>query len=231
MSLITLKKKFDYSHNILILGCGPSLGDFSNNDLYNIVNKNDIDLVVCIKQSIFKYPFKCIHVINTCNISDYSDYHDGNEVHTIFQIAYPEMPHYDITKYDTVLPIINVNRFEWSLSQTKDLERWSFKNSKHRCWGPGLQYEVVFYLCQFLNCKNIYTIGWDIDNSNTTRPHFYNDNDFTIINKAQPLEPKETQMEIELSRLFYEWLKSKSINLQIASDNSYAHSSIPRIKL
>ena len=63
--------------------------------------------------------------------------------------------------------------------------------------------------------------------------HFYN-NEYKIFNPAQPLEEKETEKEIELSKLFYDWLHSKNINLFVLKKDgtniiNYTHSSIPRI--
>lgn len=232
MSLLTLKNKIGTLYkDYIILGCGPSLNSISPGRIAEFAwNKK----VIAIKQAIYYYRHSSILCLNTCNLSDYTEYLDSKDEfkpHSIFQIAYPEMPYYNITKYDTILPIINVNRFDWSLSETKNIDKWSFNNTHNRNWGPGLIYETVFYLCHYLGAKNIYTIGWDLGTSNDGRQHFYKDNEYSVINKAQPLEPKETSQEVELSRLFYEWLKSKDINLTIASENSYAHKDIPRIKI
>lgn len=235
MGLLTLKNKLRISPtgDFIILGCGPSLNDFSE-DLLRKISKGRT--VIAIKQALFKHPTSDIHVLNTCNMSDYTDIYNSKDAdenfHTVFQIAYPEMPFYDITKYDTILPIIFVNDFYNSLTVRKDLHTWTFGiNPAKRCWGPGLIYETVFYLCQYLGAKNIYTIGWDLGKDNSGRDHFY-DSDICktkILNPAQPLEPEETKREVELSRLFYEWLKSKGCNLYISSQNSLAHKDIPRI--
>lgn len=240
MSLITLKNclRYAYTKDFLILGCGPSLNDFSERTIDEITgcvgSGKNAKTVIAIKQALLHYPNADIHVMNTCNISDYSDIYESktsdDNFHSIFQIAYEEIPFYEISKHNTVLPIVNVNRFDQSLSTLKAIEKWSLDKISPRCWGPGLIYETVFYLCEYLGARNIYTIGWDLGKDNTGREHFYSPR-LKLANKAQPLEPKETEQEVELSRLFYEWLKSKGCNLYVASKNSNAHKDIPRIDL
>lgn len=233
MSLITLKNKFDCagSRDILVLGCGPSLNDFNEAQLNAAAYYNGDKLVICIKQSIFKFPWADIHVNNTCNLSGYTEIYKENNIHSVFECSYIEMPYYNLSKWDTILPILSNNDFTQSISYTKEIEKWSFDNSPNvRQWGPGIFFEVVLPLCEYLKCNGVYTIGVDLGFNNSPREHFYKD-EYRIYNKARPLEENETKMEIELSKLFYEWLQSKDINWFVCNKNSNVHEIVPRKEL
>jgi len=72
--------------------------------------------------------------------------------------------------------------------------------------------------------SKVSTIGWDMGPPDSLeRNHFYGKG-----HRVNILETEESKKEVELSKGFYEWFKSKDITLEILSENSYAHEIIPR---
>jgi hypothetical protein len=78
-----------------------------------------------------------------------------------------------------------------------------------------------------LGVKNIYTIGWDLEKPGTTTSHhFYEDRE--LVRRADPMKEEEIKLNIETTKHLNEWLLSRGVNLFVANENSYVHSSVPR---
>jgi len=119
-----------------------------------------------------------------------------------------------------------------TLAVKKDFDNWTFDKTIHRPWGPGMMYEVVFYMLEHMGVSKIYTVGWDLEEPGTTSSnHYYKDAEHDIIRKAEPMSKKEIELNIETSREFCEWLKQKDIDLFIATEKSFVHKEVPRVKI
>jgi hypothetical protein len=208
----------------LILGCGPSLNDFTDDQLKELCQDK---VVFSIKQAFNRIPYLTnYHFLNSANIVQYVY---PQPIPIILELAKNEIGWANQIPHHILVLVNNNTDFSQSLVATKDFDSWSFSESEARPWGPGLMYEVVLFMAQHMGFLNVYTIGWDMGAPGSTRrEHFYGSHRNTM-NPANPLEPDESQREIETSKYFYEWLKSKGTNLFIASKNSYAHSDIPRV--
>lgn len=212
--------------NCIILGCGPSLNELTQDKLLELSKTNTI---FAIKQAYYINPQVIdFHFVNDNNYSHY-DY----SLSQCCVIAEFPLNHFVGAIADTADYIFKVDNsnFNNSLTVTHDFNTHTFFNTLLRPWGPGIMYEVVFFFAHYLGFKNISTIGWDLaPNGVRDRDHFYNDISFNLFNKAHKISPDEASKEIDLSLAFYKWFKEQNINLYVGS-NSYAHIDIPRINL
>lgn len=210
--------------DVLILGCGPSFADFTDEDLIRI---SENKVVFAIKQAQSRLPDLIdYHFLNDNNLQDYF-YPEKTKIVVEGPQGFPKF----LSDVADFLFVINNNSdFSKSLSSTHDFDAWTLNNSPlFRPWGPGIMYETVLFFAEHIGAKNIYTIGWDLGPpGDNTRKHFYNT---PVRNKAFAMGKDETEREVALTKAFYEWLDSKEVNLYIASDNSYAHEDIPRVSL
>lgn len=204
--------------NILILGCGPTLSSISAEKIAALKSEWTI---FAIKQAYNIAPGLIdYHFLNDNNYSLYE--HKNTKVIV-------EMPqnHYvqQIASIANELYFVDNTDFKKSLSYTHNFDAWTFENSTIRPWGPGILYELVFYYAYNFRPKRIHTVGWDLGPPGSqNRDHFYN---HAVINPAAPLLKDEADREIELSRGFYEWFKSKDVELSV-TNGSFAHKDIPR---
>ena len=214
----------------VILTCGPSLNDFSKEELEE---KLQDKFVIAIKQAYNKCPdLVDMHIFNCNNYEPYS-----YKENTPIVVGCSSMPYHDTINniwgpntelnlfYQVVTPgyshaLCNTGAFgDYDLSKTLD-----------RPWGPGVMSESVLYLVKHMGFKTVTTIGWDLEAPGETKSnHFYEDRD--MINPAAPLIPDEAEKNIEASLGFYNWLKEQGTELYIGSDNSYVHPDVPRRKL
>ena len=60
-----------------------------------------------------------------------------------------------------------------SLAGTHDFPLYLLADKTRRPFGPGIMYELVFYLAVHLGVAEIITVGWDIANTSGGNTHFY----------------------------------------------------------
>ncbi len=60
-----------------------------------------------------------------------------------------------------------------SLAATKAFESYGLFRTLVRPFGPGIMYELVFFLAVHLGVSEIVTVGWDISNAAGKNTHFY----------------------------------------------------------
>lgn len=210
--------------NCLVLGCGPSLSILTGAKLKQL---SETHTIMAIKQAYNLAPSLIdYHFINDNNYNHY-DYTFSNAKVIAEFPANNFVP--DIAKTAHTIFSVDNTDYNKSLSKLKNFEEWIIsKQPSTRPWGPGIMYELVLFYAEHLGFKNIYTVGWDLGPiGSRTRSHYYTHG---VINKAATLSEDEAANEIELTRAFYEWLKTKNINLFVCSD-SYAHADIPRAEL
>ena len=87
--------------------------------------------------------------------------------------------------------------------------------------------EIVIYLAVHLGVKEINTIGWDLEKPGTTKSnHFYKNRQ--VIRPADSMPKEEIELNIEMSKHLYKWLKEKGIDLYVTNEGSHLHNIIPR---
>ena len=211
----------------VILSCGPSLNDFSEEFLRE---KLQDKFVIAVKQAFNKVPDMVdMHVFN-CNNYELYDYSDNRPV----VVGCSSMPLATtierIWGKDTSLDLfyrVVSNGYDNSLAKTRDFANFSLSNTLTRPWGPGIMSEIVLFLVEHMGFSQVTTIGWDLEKPGETKSnHFYGEK--RLINKAAPMLETETSDNIEASLHFSNWLKENNVNLLIGNDNSYVHEKIPR---
>jgi len=211
----------------VILTCGPSLNNFSEEDLREKLKDK---FVIAVKQAFNKVPDMVdMHVFNCNNYEPY-EYKDDKPV----VIGCSSMPLpvtlERIWGSDTTLDFfyrVISNGYENSLAKTKDFDSFSLSNTLTRPWGPGIMSELVFFLVQHMGFSSVTTIGWDLEEPGQTKSnHFYGER--RVINKAAPMLETETVDNIEVSFDLFKWLERNGTNLFIGNENSHVHTKIPR---
>ncbi len=211
------------------MGCGPSLADFSKDQINEIAEGK---IVFSIKQAIHRFFNTDYHFLNGNNIQYYS-YSDGNIVHkphVVVSLANNNQIPYLKQIANSFFIIEQNTDYSQSLSATLDFDGNTLDNKPvTRVWGPGILWSTVLFFVEYMGFKNLYTIGVDLaPNGVKTRDHFYKEQ---VINSAFSLSDEECNNEIELSWHFYQWLLDRGVAWHVVSYNSYLHKSIPRMGL
>ena len=127
---------------------------------------------------------------------------------------------------------MNDKNFSDCLASKKDFDNWTLEKILKRPWGPGIMYEVVFYFAEHLGVSKIYTVGWDFEKPGTQKSrHYYNKRENNIIRPADEMNTNELSTKVEASKALHAWLKTKEIDLFVATENSYVHEGVPRVKI
>lgn len=232
MRINELKNKH-IDKDIVILTCGPSLTEYPKNKVISFLKDK---IVFCVKESIIEY-------------KDYANYFIANgtrdrnfdilrETTKIYQGSNPKTNiNYDLTIEENI-PFT----FELQLLKIKNFEKYDFDNFEKRPWGPGILYESVFYLCKYMGCKNIYTIGWDLIDvkKELIISHYfdkYQNNEYKtskrwhLNNSINGGQVEEMALVNKNIIYFYEYLKKNGTNLFVIGNKSYVNKNIPRIYL
>ena len=154
---LNLLKNTHIGKDCVIIACGPSVIKYED----EIKNLGNDKIIIAVKQALSLVPTAQYHILNFINIQQYDysknkpcvlEIYRGNERHKYHDIG-----------------------FEFSskeaLFKTKNFKKYLLENSYTRPWGPGIMYELGFYLAYHLGCKSITTYGWDADLTN--KSHFY----------------------------------------------------------
>tara|TARA_A100001515_G_C4591694_1_gene216200 strand:- start:4461 stop:6515 length:2055 start_codon:yes stop_codon:yes gene_type:complete len=241
----TLKEKIDLlkdsfkGETCYILSCGPSISDYT---LDEYKDKLQDKLVLAVKQTYNKVP-------------DLVDFHFFNCANIPMPTGYPLLEHY---KYDEDGPIVVASsnyplHKRWSpyqkhdlffkipirteindefICKTKDFDNFDLATNIDRPCGPGIMYETVIFMAAHLGVKKIVAVGWDLSQTNPKKPneykHFYKDEKMLIKGDILPWEVAAT---CEASKELYEWLQSRGIELELASNKSSLYKKIPRVVL
>jgi hypothetical protein len=117
------------------------------------------------------------------------------------------------------------------VSITGKFDDFLMENTLTRPCGPGILYETVFYMAVHMGFKEIVCIGWDLrqkDANDENYEHFYGQTE-GLINRGDVLD-WEIDVTAKASKELFYWLKSKNIDLKVAS-SSATYKGIERIKL
>jgi len=210
----------------LMLGAGPSLAGYSPRRLTELAEGK---IVFAIKQAYLRCPSLIdFHFFNDNNFTPV--YYDRTKCKVVACLPANHRPAPLIEMADLVCLVGQNWEFYQSLSGSHKFADWTLEKSPIiRPWGPGITYEVVFYMAHYLRCPSIETIGWDLGpKGSLNRSHFYDEVKPALINPAAPLDKNEAQKEIELTAGFNKWLRAEGIHLKVIHHGSYADDSIER---
>lgn len=211
----------------LILGAGPSLASFSPAKLTEI---SEGKTVFAIKQAYLRCPSLVdYHFINDNNFTPVT--YDRFKTKVVVAVPANHVPAPLVQLADYLCCIEQNWEFNKSLSATHDFSSWTLsKQPFYRPWGPGITYEVVFYMAHHMGFANIETIGWDLGPKGSLyRSHFYDEVKPVLVNPAASLNKLEAEKEIELTAGFARWLTNEGVSLKIRNHGSYADESIERL--
>ena len=137
--------------------------------------------------------------------------------------------------------------FRNSIAAKLNFDEWTLdKQQLLRPYGPGIEYEVVFYTMQHLGFSEVTTIGWDnkLIDGEANQQHFYNKKDSEFKNEdfidhnevAKNHESvktlkKEVDMCNDSMLSFYRWIKEKGTDIKIVSRLNESPSEIERVEI
>jgi len=242
----SLNEKISILHNAFkgeecyILGTGPSLGDIEPEVLKE---KMKGKLVLSIKQAYDLYAdVTDFHFFNCANLPApknnliplHYDYLGDKEIISVASSNYEKGTRWSqLQKSDIFFKIpIRTEINNEFLCKTKRFDDYLLENTLQRPCGPGIMFETVIYMAVHLGVSKITAIGYDLSSSTGNADdhgHFFGNTD-KLINQGDVLG-WEMQSNIDASESAYLWLKSKGIEMNLASKQSLLYDGIPRIKL
>jgi hypothetical protein len=231
MKIENLNNKYS-GKDCVVMACGPSLLEYPKEKVREFCRGK---IVFCVKEAIFEFQDICdLFISNFVRHRDYNITKDS--IIKIYQkgIKSPK----DLTNYDLILeedrPFKKCNQ----LLELKNYEEYSFFNKLKRPWGPGIILESVFYLCQYMGIKNIYTIGFDLFDVKSERniKHYFEDDNSKIYSQSKRYKNKDFVNEINFINnnlpSFIEYFKKKSnMEIIIIGKLSFINNKIKRINL
>tara|TARA_Y100000034_G_C6909381_1_gene423329 strand:+ start:891 stop:3008 length:2118 start_codon:yes stop_codon:yes gene_type:complete len=217
-----------------VVSCGPSLLD---HDIRSLKKLFADDLVICVKQAYDMFSeLTDFHVYNCANFKKY-DYGMSEPIILEASSLGRKLGHCDIS-----FPIVE-RGFGNSLSAQKNFSEWTFdKKPLTRPYGPGIMYEMIFYLIEHLGISEVITIGWDNKLREDNKHHFYDINGddrskhihFNAVddNKvAVENLPHEAELTNSVIGDWYSWLKDSGAEMKIISKENEAPDHILRLEL
>lgn len=210
-----------------ILTAGPSMKRFWSERIREYLSDK---LVIAIKQTYNLAPeITDFHLLNSWN---YEPYHYEDRPIVIAERADGD-PVTPGMLPDMLFHVSDPRDFRGRLATSLAFDKWTFACSFDRPWGPGIVYELAGYLAVHLGLSEIVIAGWDLGKLNSpSMPHFFDQgregNDYQLANKPR-IRPFEVGDIARSTAAFYFWLRSKGIQLYLASDTSLVDETVPRI--
>ena len=225
-----------------ILNCGPSLNEYSAEFLDEFLKDK---LTFAVKQAYHKAPnvvdfhfFNCSNLPQRDKVGSYYNYYNpyGNRPISVASSNYDFGRRWEVMDQECDLffkiPIRTKINNEF-LVRTLKFDRFTLDNTINRPCGPGIMYETVLYMAEYLGVKEIVVLGWDLGRQKNYNPgnykHFYGTSKKTV-NQGDILGWEIDQTR-EASKPLAEWLDSKGIKLKLASSQSSLWKGIERTKL
>jgi hypothetical protein len=153
----------------VVVTCGPSLQTFDPAQLRSAL---DGKLTIAVKQAIDV-------------VGDQADFHTWNS-YNVSRFAWPSRSTIKCLVKEPTGRVVQWNRpdlsltQEWgngdlsrSLAHTRQFDAYGLELNQVLPFGPGIMYELVFYLALHLGVSEIVTVGWDIANDDGKNTHFY----------------------------------------------------------
>lgn len=234
-----------------ILASGPSLKEYSPGQLEEML---DGKLVMALKQA-FEYAPTVVDflILNSWNFQKYE--YSRRHPLVVREEGPSDPPVFG--GEDVKLNVVSVDDISTQLARKKNFDDYLFSKQIERPWGPGVLYEVGFYLAVHLGASRIVTLGWDVGvKSSPVMPHFYETADPTrtrLLAKSKAISdirernrflhdngilynkpriiPEEVDICAGVSGDWYRWLEGLGIPLQVVSTQSMVAPEIPRVRL
>lgn len=226
ISALSLEDKFKVLKNVYrgeecyIVGCGPSIRGKESLIREKLKNK----LVISIKQA---YNF----------LDDSTDFHAFNYVHYEPYQYKVEPIVLELTRFGQVLskepdlPVpINVRtagRYQHSVVAAQSFDQNTFAKTILRPFGPGIMFEVCFFLAVHLGATGITTLGFDVAKLTS---HFYGPDEKVSDSKQKILDKEQADVLAGL-KSFADWLDRVQCPLKIISPINPADKSIQRLTI
>lgn len=234
-----------------VLACGPSLNEYKPEELARLLKS---ELVLCIKQSFDHVQAECdFLLLNSWNFRRY-EFHTGRPI-IIREAGAKDPPVY--LAGDIELAIPKPSSRDDQLALSKRFDDYTFSRTIQRPWGPGVLYELGFYLAEHVGARKIVTLGWDVGVKNSPQmPHFYDTTSpatVALIRKSRDIDdlaernrflhdngvvynrpriiPEEVEDCAAVSADWAAWLAARDIELKLVSRHSLAAASIPRTRI
>lgn len=212
---------------ILILGCGPSIGQINKDKL---LNKTENTVVFTIKQAInFVGNLSDIHFYN-CNNIHACKYYNGLTV-----VSSPQSRQYFNNQVVKGLPDIHFNvraniNIAQSIAAQKDNKLFDIDVNHNRLWGPGIILESVLPLAAHCKPAKISLLGIDFadpsfQDNGTKYNHFYGS---SFGRNPGVLAFGENKTVIEGMNYYCRQLIAQGIQIEILSDKCYLSQDIDR---
>ena len=153
----------------VIVTCGPSLKRVSAVRLQRALGGV---LTIAVKQAVdVTGPETDFHCWNYYNVAKWGPT-SPSTIRCI--VEEPTGKQAQFNKYDLALPQVNGGGdLTNSLAFRRDFDDHLLESDPRRPFGPGIMYELVFFLALHLGVSEIVTIGWDIANPGGKNTHFY----------------------------------------------------------
>ncbi|GHG95513.1 hypothetical protein [Pseudodonghicola xiamenensis] len=160
-------------------------------------------------------------------------------------------------QHDIVFDLPDVSDISTQLARSGQYDDFTFDKTAARPWGPGVLYEIGFYMAHYMGFKSIVTLGWDVGAKNTSvMPHFYDRpapqrtrtlaqsrrirnlnersrflHDGGVLYNKPRIIPEEVEICAAASGDWYDWLTAQGIDLKIVSKDAMVDERIPRTRL
>ena len=217
-----------------IASCGPSLLEHETSDLKEAFRDN---VVIAIKQTYDVFAeLVDFHVYNCAN---FKKYEYGNRKPIVFEAS--SIPQ-QLGECDIRFPITE-RGFENSLCVKKNYDEWTLEKRPYaRPDGPGIMYELVFYLVEHLGFSEVVTVGWDNKLNEHKKQHFYDltgedRSNFIHFNAvddnldAVESLPEEARITVEAMGEWFDFLSKNGTELKIISEQNEAPPIVPRCEI
>ncbi len=215
-----------------LLACGPSLNSAWSDRVEHFLRDK---LVIAVKQAYNRVPgYADFHLLNPWN---YQSYEYAEPAPIVAAARAPGDPDTPGMKPDLLFSVPDPRNYAKRLATTWHFDRWLLSESHDRPWGPGVVYELGFYLLVHIGVSHIVTLGWDLGERNSpVMEHFFEEAEFGndaadgILNKPH-VRSFEVDDIASSTRALYYWLRSKGISLDVVSDRSLVDGAVPRVSL
>ena len=218
-----------------VLSCGPTLLDNNQENLRKEIEKTP---TLAIKQSADLFEgLVDFHVYNCGNYKNY-EYPTREPIVTEASTTPWKLGNCDLKFF------IKERDFNNSLSAKNNLSDWTLdKQQLLRPYGPGIMYEIVFYMIEHLGFSEVITVGWDnkLSGTDQSKQHFY-DKDGSKFDKSEFIHYNEVAENVKMEQLSHEekitsdaigiwnnWLSQQGCKLKICSSINPAPNEIERI--
>jgi hypothetical protein len=152
-----------------IVSCGPSIKAYPP-DL--LMEKMDGAVVFAVKQALDLVGNATdFHLFNSFNVRRYRYPNRGTV--GVFCSRYTDPPVFSGSDVRFQLCQDGPETFADTVAARKNFNEYLIERRACRPWGPGIMYEVAFYLAVFLGIAEIVTLGWDVASPSGLNDHFY----------------------------------------------------------